>query len=145
MVHELGGPRARRPIAFAPMTDAARDTDDRIEVILPLDARYASTLRVLAAALGADSGFTIDEIEDFRLGLNEVFSLLADGDRGGRVRVTFRLSAGALETRLVPEGHAVAVAPDELAASILRSVVDEYRFTPDGVVLTKRAAERDRA
>lgn len=134
--------RPRRPVAFAPMTDAAaRDTDDRIDVILPLQARYASTLRVIAAALGADAGFSVDEIDDLRLGLNEVFSLLAEGDGPGRVRVTFRLGTGELESRLVPEDADVAVQPDDLAASILRSVVDEYRFAPDGVVLVKRAAE----
>ena len=36
----------------------------------------------------------------------------------------------------------IDVVPDELAANILRSVVDHYEFTSDGVILTKRASER---
>jgi hypothetical protein len=128
------------------MTDATpRDHDEWIDVILPLRTRYASTLRVIAAALGADAGFTVDEIDDLRLGLNEVFSLLADGDAAGRVRATFRLAPGEVEARLAPESGPVEVEPDELATNILRSVVDRYAFEPDGVVLVKRAAEANGA
>lgn len=124
------------------MTAAApRNSDDRIDVILPRQARYAATLRVIAATLGADAGFTVDEIDDLRLGLDEVFSLLADGEGGGRVRTSFRLVGGELEARLLPESGPVDVEPDDLATNILRSVVDEYRFGPEGVVLLKRAAE----
>ena len=51
--------------------------DDHFEVIVPLRTRYASTVRVIAASLGAEAGFTVDEIDDVRLALDEVFSLLA--------------------------------------------------------------------
>lgn len=130
-----------RPVAFAPMAgDLPRD-DDRIDVVLPLRNRYASTLRILAAALGADAGFSVDEIDDLRLGLNEVFSLLADDGASARVCVTFRVGPGEITARLVPEGAAVAVEPDELATNILRSVVDGFTIAPDGVVLVKRAVE----
>ena len=119
----------------------ARDLDDRIEVMLPLQTRYASTLRVIAAALGADAGFSVDEIDDVRLGLNEVFSLLVEACPEGRVRTTFRLGAGELEARLEAVPGPATVAPDELALTILRSVVDRHELSPDGITLVKRASE----
>src|SRR4051794_7160925 len=112
--------------------------NDRFEVIVPLSTRYASTLRMIAASLGAEAGFTVDEIDDLRLALDEVFSILAEGHVGDRVRATFRVDGEQLVAGLTLESGAVDVEPDELAANILRSVVDEYAFSTDGVTLTKR-------
>jgi serine/threonine-protein kinase RsbW len=115
--------------------------DDHFEVIVPLRTRYASTVRVIAASLGAEAGFTVDEIDDLRLALDEVFSLLAEHHGGDRVRVAFRLDGSQLIVRLTRESGAVDVVPDDLAANILRSVVDHYEFADGGVTLSKRAAE----
>jgi hypothetical protein len=115
--------------------------DDHFEVIVPLRTRYASTVRMIAASLGAEAGFTVDEIDDVRLALDEVFSLLAERHVGERVRTMFRLDEGQLVARLALESGPVDVKPDELAANILRSVVDKYEFTPEGVTLSKRASE----
>jgi serine/threonine-protein kinase RsbW len=115
--------------------------DDYFDVIVPLRTRYASTVRMIAASLGAEAGFTVDEIDDLRLALDEVFSLLADRHVGDRVRTRFRLDGHQLMATLRLESGQVDVEPDELAANILRSVVDEFDFTPDGVTLTKRASE----
>ena len=115
--------------------------DDHFEVIVPLRTRYASTVRMIAASLGAEAGFTVDEIDDVRLALDEVFSLLAERHVGERVRTSFRLDDHELIARLTLESGPVDVEPDELAANILRSVVDRYEFTTDAVTLSKRAAE----
>jgi anti-sigma regulatory factor (Ser/Thr protein kinase) len=116
--------------------------DDHFEVIVPLRTRYASTVRMIAASLGAEAGFTVDEIDDVRLALDEVFSLLAQHHVGERVRTSFRLDEHELIATLTLESGPVDVEPDELAANILRSVVDRYTFSSDGVTLSKRAAER---
>ena len=116
--------------------------DDHFEVIVPLRTRYASTVRMIAASLGAEAGFTIDEIDDLRLALDEVFSLLAERHAGDRVRTRFRLDGHQLIAGLTLESGEVDVEPDDLAANILRSVVDSYEFSTAGVTLTKRAAEQ---
>ena len=67
--------------------------------------------------------------------------MLAERYVGDRVRTTFRLDGNQLVAGLALEYGPVDVEPDELAANILRSVVDHYEFTPDGVTLTKRASE----
>ena len=91
---------------------------------------------MIAASLGADAGFNVDEIDDMRLALDEVFSLLADRHAGDRVRTAFRLDDGQLIVVLTLESGPVDVEPDDLAANILRSVVDRYQFTSAGVTLT---------
>jgi serine/threonine-protein kinase RsbW len=115
--------------------------DDHFDVIVPLRTRYASTVRMIAASLGAEAGFTVDEIDDLRLALDEVFSLLAERHVGDRVRTRFRLDGHQLVAALTLESGQVDVEPDDLAANILRSVVDGFEFTADGVTLTKRASE----
>jgi hypothetical protein len=97
---------------------------------------------MIAASLGAEAGFSVDEIDDVRLALDEVFSMLAERHVGERVRTTFRLDGHQLVAGLALESGPIDVEPDELAANILRSVVDKYEFGADGVTLTKRASER---
>lgn len=116
--------------------------DDQFEVIVPLRTKYASTVRMIAASLGAEAGFTIDEIDDVRLALDEVFSMLAERHVGDRVRTTFRLDGQQLIAGLTLESGALDVTPDELAANILRSVVDRYEISSAGVTLAKRASGR---
>ena len=122
-------------------TEPTAVDDDHFEVIVPLRTRYASTVRMIAASFGAEAGFTVDEIDDLRLALDEVFSLLAERHVGDRVRTRFRLDGHQLVAALTLESGQVDVEPDELAANILRSVVDGFEFTTGGVTLTKRASE----
>ncbi len=68
--------------------------------------------------------------------------MLAERHVGERVRTTFRLDDHQLIASFQLESGPVDVAPDELAANILRSVVDRYEFTSEAVTLTKRAAEQ---
>jgi hypothetical protein len=122
-----------------PELDPTSVDNDHFEVIAPLQTRYASTIRMIAASLGADAGFTVDEIDDVRLGLDEVFSMLAEHHAGDRVRTSFRVDGNELIATLSLESGLIEVEPDELATNILRSVVDRYEFARDGVTLVKRA------
>ena len=135
----------------------AADTDppgadvrtDVVELDLPLNHRHASTVRVVAASLGADAGFTIDEIEDVRLGVNEAVSILADvdSDADARLLVRFEVSRGGMTVTSRRTGIDAAVSiddVDELAVRILRAVVDEFRVGDDGeLVVVKHATAAD--
>ena len=109
---------------------------------MPLQAQYAASVRTLAASLGADAGFSIDELDDVRLALSEVFSALADdaGD-ADRARIAFTLDAGALRVEVRADRNATDIELDELAMGILHSVTDEFELRPDAVVFAKRAIE----
>ena len=111
------------------------EPSERVELVVPLDVRYGSLLRLVAAAVTADAGFSVDEIDDVRLGLSEVFALLADGNEGGRLLTTFHVDGRRLEIRLRPESDTIGIEPDELALAILRSVVDRFELGGDTIVL----------
>ena len=110
---------------------------------VPLRSEYAATVRMVAASLGADAGFSVDELDDVRLALSEVFSALADGDRrvGNRAHVTFAVSEATIRIEVSTRDGDVNVELDDLALGILRSVTDEFEVTSDAVKLVKRATE----
>ena len=100
----------------------------------------------MAAALGADAGFSVDELDDIRLALSEVFSALAevasdDADTDTRVQVSFAIDSGSIRIAVRPDGDATTIDLDDLALGILRSVTDEFDVTPTAVVFVKNATE----
>ena len=69
------------------------DDSSRVDVTVPLRPEFASIVRLIAASLGADAGFSVDDIDDLRLALSEVFAALVDGDRSrpdSRVTIALR-------------------------------------------------------
>jgi serine/threonine-protein kinase RsbW len=133
----------------APQPGDGERAPDVVELDLPLQHRHASTVRVVAASLGADAGLTIDEIEDLRLGVNEAVSVLADVDPvdDARLRVRFEINGRAMTViaRRTGVDQALSIEDiDELAVRILRAVVDEFRVDGDGsFVVVKNALARD--
>ena len=128
---------------------AGEGSPEVVELDLPLGHRHASTVRVVAASLGADAGLTVDEIEDLRLGVNEAVSVLADVDAvdGARLRVRFEIQGPAMVVTARRTGIDQRLSIDdidELAVRILRAVVDEFRVDGDGAfVVVKNALARD--
>ena len=116
------------------------EPDTSVSLSLPARTDMAATLRVLVASLGADVGFTLDEIDDVRLAVNEVFSSVAEVGEAERFTVRFHPSAGSLRIEMhSPDTPGVAL--DELATTILQSVVDELVDDGDVITLSKRAQE----
>lgn len=118
-------------------------TNSTIDVVLPARTAMAATLRVLVASLGADVGFTLDEIDDVRLAVNEVFASAADDHSDERFAAEFTPGDGHLSITM----RLVGTAPlplDQLATTILESVVDDMRVDGDAVTIVKRAHEAAR-
>lgn len=117
-------------------------SDDAVDVIVPLSPRHASTLRTMSASFGADTGFSIDEIDDFKLALTEAFSMLVCGHSGERMRASFTVSSSVISVRLSLEsGGDISIEPDELALAILKAVVDSYEVGKTAILLRKVAIE----
>ena len=57
-------------------TENPRPDGDVVEVRIPADVVYVSTLRLTAASLAARCDLTIDDIEDLRLAVDEACALL---------------------------------------------------------------------
>ncbi len=120
-------------------------TSERIEIDLPLHVRHASALRALSSAIAADSGFSVDDIEDLRLGVNEVVSVVADADHDGAARllVSFEFGAGTVRVearRSDVEARLSADDIDPLAERILRAVTDEFFVDAETFVVVKYAS-----
>ncbi|MEM1335089.1 MAG: hypothetical protein AAGG08_16690 [Actinomycetota bacterium] len=95
---------------------------------------------MLVASLGADVGFTLDEIDDVRLAVTEVFASAADDASVGRLSCSFLPSAGRLAITMFALGP-TAIELDELATTILGSVVDDVEVGGGIVTITKQASE----
>jgi serine/threonine-protein kinase RsbW len=114
-----------------------------IELNVPLRAEHASHLRLLMASVASDAGFTVDEIDDLRLGASEVFTLLLDAAGGADARAEIELTVDGrgISVKLCMVGDSAVPEIDTLATTILTSVVDDFTLVPGGVMMSKRAVE----
>jgi len=150
------GVRGPTTARFTAMSE--RTPHEIVEIRIPLRPRFASVARTVAASLGDDAGFSIDEIDDLRLAVSEVFNVLADtvddtttddtttDDRSEPVPVV-RIVFEPAEAAVTVVVHTIDIvdeplAFDPLASSILDSVLDELQVTTESVTLVKRAIER---
>ena len=53
-----------------------RETSDRVQVSMPAEGAYLSVLRTATAGLAARLDFTLDEIEDLRIAVDEACAML---------------------------------------------------------------------
>jgi hypothetical protein len=127
---------------------------ERVEISVPLRTEYFATLRTLAASLGADAGFSVDEIDDLRLAISEVVSSLGDGPvseetvagaGGDRIDATFEVGGEQIGVSITTRHGTGDLVLDDLATGILASVVDDYEVRGATVRLVKRAAEQTEA
>jgi anti-sigma regulatory factor (Ser/Thr protein kinase) len=119
-------------------------TADTIEIVVPLRAEHAATLRVIVASLGSDNGLTVDEIDDVKLAVSEVFTLLVDDadDVGAtHAHVGYTTVDGTITITLHRGLDDDQLELDALAATILSSVVDRHVVGSEGVTIVKHAAE----
>jgi serine/threonine-protein kinase RsbW len=79
-------------------TENPRPDGDVVEVRIPADVVYVSTLRLTAASLAARCDLTIDDIEDLRLAVDEACALLLPhATRDTPLEARFVLATGLLE------------------------------------------------
>lgn len=71
---------------------------DVVELRLPADAAYLAILRTATASLAARVDFTLDEIEDLRIAVDEACAiLLPDVVAGEQISCAFTLDGDTLE------------------------------------------------
>jgi serine/threonine-protein kinase RsbW len=79
-------------------TENPRPDGDTVEVRIPADVLYVSTLRLTAASLAARCDLTIDDIEDLRLAVDEACALLLPhASADAPLEARFELATGRLE------------------------------------------------
>ena len=76
------------------------DRDD-VEIRLPADSAYLSLLRTAVAGLAVRLDFTLDEIEDLRIAVDEACAmLLLQAEPGADLTCAFALDEDALRVRV---------------------------------------------
>lgn len=118
---------------------------DTISLSIPASPEYLRVVRLVAAGLASRLGFTVDEIEDLRIAVDELSAYLTGAQgRDGSLQIDFALGDDSLEitgiATLAP-GQKVRAELTELSKAILGTVVDsaslrEHDGKP-GFALTK--------
>jgi serine/threonine-protein kinase RsbW len=121
----------------------------RIELSLPPDSRYMRLARLMASGVATSCGLPLEEVEDFRIAIDELCATLIEIGDGDDVRLTFQLAADAVvvvgTTRASPHQ---TIDDDRLSLSrqILDVVTDGYSLerSDDTMSFTARKRLRGR-
>jgi serine/threonine-protein kinase RsbW len=115
-----------------------RPDADVVDVRVPADVIYVSTLRLTAASLAARCDLTIDEIEDLRLAVDEACALLLPHARpDSTLDARFTLHSGRLTVDTSVQTSASA-GPDRtgFAWTVLGALASSVDVRNDGGRLT---------
>lgn len=106
---------------------------DAIELTFPASSRYVRLSRLAAASLATELDFDVEEVDDLRIAVDEVVTLLVDGEHGGRISIRFLTGEDSLTVQGSCDATAGA-APEvsDLVEAILSATTDhhEIRSTP---------------
>lgn len=124
--------------------DEDEGSEAHVELVIPGDPRFLRVARMAAASVATVGGFDVDAVDDLRIGVDELCSLLLDQGDGD---LTLRFSV--TRSRLVVNGRCRARhdlpegGRSTLAQQILAVVADRYEVAVvDGdlvFVLEKRS------
>jgi serine/threonine-protein kinase RsbW len=107
-------------------------TEDEVRLIVPASPEFLRLARITAAGLASRLGFTLDQVEDLRLAIDELcFGPTGPNGRDGLVALSYLVRDDALEVR--GEGQFQASQTPtvalELSELILNALVDEHELT----------------
>jgi anti-sigma regulatory factor (Ser/Thr protein kinase) len=109
-----------------------RNDGDALRLTVPATSAAVRIARVGAAGLGTRLGFTFTEVEELRLAVGEAAAQLCGSGTEARLVVTYHVEAKGLRVVLTLDGGpgrpAIVPAFSDLAAAVLDTVVDEWRF-----------------
>jgi serine/threonine-protein kinase RsbW len=113
---------------------------DQVVLRLPAASAYLSVLRTATASLASRLDFTLDDIEDLRIAVDEACALLLPhAVDGSSLECAVDLSPDALAVTVsVPTVEPVPIAQDSFAWTVLTALVGEVtsKETEDGVMLS---------
>jgi serine/threonine-protein kinase RsbW len=100
---------------------------DLVEVTLPAASAYLSVLRTATAGLAARLDFTLDEIEDLRIAVDEACAMLLPQAAGaGELTCAFELEADSLSVTVsLPTTKGALPARDTFAWTVLTALAGE--------------------
>ena len=126
---------------------ADRETRDRVRVSMPAEGAYLSVLRTATAGLAARLDFTLDEIEDLRIAVDEACAmLLSQAIPGTNLECDFELGADSMTiTVSVVAAQPRTPARDTFAWTVLSALAGDVdaKLEPDDRVAIVLRKHRD--
>jgi len=115
------------------------DGPPQITITFPGTPDFLRLARLTSADAGSRAGFDYEDIDDLRIAVSELCSLIS-GALGGAVTLTFRIGEGRVEV----EGRAVpgALVENEFSRMIVDAVVDDLELQSDGDAGAFRCTKR---
>lgn len=107
--------------------DATASIEDVVEIRLPADSAYLSVLRTATAGLAARLDFTLDEIEDLRIAVDEACAmLLPHAIEMAQLTCRFELSSETLDvTVTIPTTRGQLPERDTFSWTVLTALAGE--------------------
>jgi serine/threonine-protein kinase RsbW len=114
--------------------------NDQVVLRLPAAGAYLSVLRTATASLASRLDFTLDDIEDLRIAVDEACALLLPhAVEGADLECVFDLGPNELSVSVtVPTDRPAPIAQDSFAWTVLNALVGEVtsEVTGDGVTVS---------
>jgi len=123
-------------------------SDGEVRLAVPAQPGYLRMTRLLAAGVASRVGFTLDEVDDLRIAIDELcFALVGPGGRDGTITVRYTFIDGGLvvegEGHFADGGHDTPLL-SPLSMQILGAVADECTLEPGIEGPTFRLVKRRR-
>jgi hypothetical protein len=117
-----------------------------VSLRFPASLEYIRLARLVASGLAAQMNFTLDDIEDLRIAVDELCSALVEAaaDRTTTVTVSFRFEGHQIQMEAdVPTtaGNGSYVI-DDISAHILRAAVDRHELEQGAERLVARMSKQ---
>jgi serine/threonine-protein kinase RsbW len=115
----------------------------RLEV--PASAAYFRVARMVAAGVGSRLGFTLDELDDLRIAVDELCTVLMGGHADGKLLLRYELIEDGIAvegTGEFSDGSPAAPKLSPVSEMILGAVADECAVGADDAGPTFRLVKR---
>ena len=101
----------------------------RVHLRIPAVPAYLRLGRLVAAGLAGDCGFTVDEVDELRIAVDELFHLMAQEPAEADIEVEYQVQGGTI--RVVGSRAGLDRRPDidPLVAEILDAAADHWEVT----------------
>ncbi|HEX5944801.1 MAG TPA: ATP-binding protein [Acidimicrobiales bacterium] len=116
-----------------------------IELSLPADSRYMRLARLMASGVATTAGLPLEEVEDFRIAVDELCATLIEMGDGEPLRLVFDVADDAVIVRATARMGVDAVIDDErlmLSRQILDVVTDGHELAQDDDRLARFTARK---
>jgi serine/threonine-protein kinase RsbW len=117
------------------MSTTKRVDDGSIVLTVPARPEFLRLVRLAAADTGARANFSIEEIDDLRIAVDELtYALIGDDPVDDALTLRYSASPGLVEIEGTCAARAEPAEVSSLSRSIIGAVVDEYEvYDRDGM------------